>query len=457
MKGGLKKFYKALAILLLIGIGLPCWAEYPGVLIIAHGSPSEEWNEPVREAVDKVALPYPVKLAFLEFVEGEGIQDKIDEFEEEGIVDSILPVPLFISTFSGHIEEIKYILGQREMPPEGAGDLIPVVTDLEILPLTSALDDHPLVADILSDRVKELSKFPPEEIVVITAHGAETEEDLIKWNENIESLAARIKWELGVKDVRYGYLFEGIEPYLRGVVEEAMSEGDVIVVPLLISSGYFTKTKIPKILSGLMEGISYNEKPLVAHENIAKWIELTASASLVKLPPISIYDREQGLLEITLDEVRKPEPMCCCRVNVFRVCQEAFSHLWEDEIPVRDDILIISLHPSHGHEEAFDYITKAASRGDYLVGLPRGTSIKNITEENYIFGVYKKSENRLAILTLKDDVFPKRFLEFRNWIRPKIKDGTATEAQKRAFVSAKMDFINRILVTEKPYKILIFP
>jgi len=454
MKGGLKKFYKALAILLLIGIGLPCWAEYPGVLIIAHGSPSEEWNQPVREIVSQVTLPYPIELGFLEFVEGEGIQDAVDRLEKRG-VDTAIVVPLFISSFSNHIEEIKYILGLRQDLPEGSEDLVPIVTTLDIR-LTSALDDHPLIVEALCDRARELIESPPNEIIVLAAHGAESEDYLKKWDEGLESICARMKWELGVRDVRYGYIFEDKVPYLPDVVSEAVAEADVIVIPLMISKGFFTKRFIPRILSSFMEDIAYNGRPLAPSKDIAKWIELTASAPLVKLPPISIYDSEQGLLEITLDEVRKPEPMCSCRVNAFRVCQEAFSHLWEDEIPVRDDILIISLHPSHGHEEAFDYITKAASRGDYLVGLPRGTSIKNITEENYIFGVYKKSENRLAILTLKDDVFPKRFLEFRNWIRPKIKDGTATEAQKRAFVSAKMDFIDRILITEEPYKILIF-
>lgn len=457
-KSKLKKFTKVVVILLLIGIGLPCWAgEHPGILVIAHGSTSEEWNEPVRETVAQVSLPYPVELGFLEFVPGESIQDAVDRLEAQG-VDKIIAVICFISSYSNHIEEIKYILGLPYDPEVvNEEELIPIVSDAKFI-LTSALDDHPIIAQILCDRVREISEDLSEEIVVITGHGAETEEDIAKWSENMQSLAARMKWELGAKDVRYSYVFSDVvewgEPYLRDVVEEASAEAKVIVIPLMFSQSFFTNRYIPMQLEGL--DYIYNGKALAPHPGIAKWIEISALKALVKLPPISIYDSEEGLLEITLAEVRKPEPMCCCRVNAFRVCQVGFSHLWKDEIPVRDDIFIASFHPSDGHEEAFDYITKAASRGDYWVGLPKGSSKENLTTKNYRFGLYRKSTNELIMLFMKQEVIPKRFLEFRTWIRPKIKGGTATKAEKKAFISAKKDFIDRIMIAEEPYDVVIF-
>jgi len=36
-----------------------------GVLVIAHGSPSETWCSPVRNATAEVDLPYPVELGSL--------------------------------------------------------------------------------------------------------------------------------------------------------------------------------------------------------------------------------------------------------------------------------------------------------------------------------------------------------------------------------------------------------
>jgi len=442
---------------LLIGLSFASWAK-TGVLVIAHGSPSEIWNQPVRDTVAQVCLPYPVELGFLEFVEGETIQDAVDRLENQGVDEIIVSVIAFISSYSNHIEEIKYLLGlpydEDVVDEEELGP--PVESDAEFI-LSNAIDDHPLIAQVLCDRVRELSTNPSEEIVVITAHGAETKEDIAKWSENMQSLAARMKWELGVKDVRHSYVFPDVvewgEPYLRDVVEEAMIEGNVIVIPLMISEGFFTQRYIPMQLEGL--NYVYNGKTLSPHPGLARWIELSALKALVDLPPISIYDSEEGLLEITLDEVRAEEPMCCCRAAAFKACQEAFTNLWRDEIPQRDDIYIICSHPSEGHKEAFDYITKAVTRGDYELDIPEGTGPGNLIMENYRYRFINKFIGKGIMLRMKEQVFPKNFLEFRNWIRPMIKDGTATPAQKKAFMSAKQHFIDRILTTEEPFHMAI--
>lgn len=433
---------------LLAGFSVACWAQNPGVLVIAHGSPSEAWNQPVRDTVAQVSLAYPVELAFLEFVPDEGVQDAVDRLEAQGVDEIIVAVVCFISSHSSHIEEIKYILGlpydedvvdEEALAEEG---LFPIESDAEFI-LTSALDDHPIIAHVLCDKARELSTNPSEEIVVITGHGA-AGENLAKWSENMESLAARMKWELGVKDVRHSYVFPSREPYLRDVVEEAASEAEVIVIPLMISEGFFTDMYIPMQLAGL--SYMYNGEALAPHPGFARWIELSALKALVELPPILI-DSE----EITLAEVREPEPLCCCRVAAFRVCQEAFNLLWEAEIPQSDDTYVISSHPSNGHREAFDYITKAVTRGDYELDIPEGTSIAKLTMENYTYGFIRKPTGDATTLHMKRDVFPERFLEFRNWIRPMKKAGTATPAQIKAFMSAKQHFIDRIITAEDPF------
>ena len=84
--------------------------ESVGILVIAHGSPRETWCEPVREVVRSVAseLPYPVELGFLEFVPNETINIAVDKLNEHNVT-KIVAIPLFISSHSGHIEEIKYV------------------------------------------------------------------------------------------------------------------------------------------------------------------------------------------------------------------------------------------------------------------------------------------------------------------------------------------------------------
>ncbi len=95
--------------------------EQIGILVMAHGSPRESWCKPIREAVENVSMGYPIEVGFLEFVdELEGynfIHEAVDKLDEQGVT-KIIAVPLFISSSSGHIAEIEYVLGLRETLPE---------------------------------------------------------------------------------------------------------------------------------------------------------------------------------------------------------------------------------------------------------------------------------------------------------------------------------------------------
>lgn len=451
--------FQFILVLFLAGAGISWAADNVGVLVVAHGSTSEAWNQPVRDMVGEVCLPYPVELGFLEFVRGETIQDAVDRLEAQGADEILVSVLLFVSSHSSHIEEIKYLLGLPYDPEVVHADELPlpVESDAEfILSPAPALDDHPLVAQILCDRARRLSEDPDEEIVVITAHGAGTPEELAKWNENMESLTARMKWDLGVKAVRHSYVFEGREPYLRDVVEEAATQGRVIVIPLMISEGYFTGRKIPRVLEGL--DYAYEGRALCPHPALAKWIELQArgalSGPLGKIPPISIYDADQGLLSIAFEDVIGSE-VCPCGTSAFRACQKAFTQLRGQEIPAREDIHIISSHPSKGHSRMFEAITEAVSRGDYELDIPDGTGPENLTMDNYVYRFINRSDDTGIILRMKPEVFPARFLEFRNWIRPLIMNNTATPGQKKAFHSAKRYFMDSILTTDEPFQMAI--
>ncbi|MGB7000430.1 MAG: CbiX/SirB N-terminal domain-containing protein [Halobacteriota archaeon] len=53
---------------------------------------------------------------FLEFVPNETINIAVHKLDEAGVT-KIIAVPLFISSHSGHIGEIEYVLGLREELP----------------------------------------------------------------------------------------------------------------------------------------------------------------------------------------------------------------------------------------------------------------------------------------------------------------------------------------------------
>jgi sirohydrochlorin ferrochelatase len=416
--------------------------EKVGILAIAHGSSSESWCAPVRDAVENVSWPYPVELAFLEKVPNETVAIAVDKLDEERVT-KIIAVPMFISSSSGHIAEIEYILGLRDTPPEGEEGLVQVNTTAEIV-LISAMDNHSLIAQILTDRAAELCVNATNETVVIVAHGTKTNETQFEgWDGSSASLAEKVKLMLrhskgiDIEDVRYSFINVNgtLHPDLgiRTVVEDVSTTSNPIVVPLMISEGYHTNRKIPKLLKNLSYAYpARGERALTPHDNVANWIEITAYKEFIEefgYPTVQIYDGEE-LVDITIEDVGKYHgegeiEICPCVVCAFRSTLRAFfeKELW-DGVPRRGDVKIISAHPSDGHEMTFEYILNSTE--DVVIQSP--TDIKNITADNFVYTFINKTTNESITLRVKEDIFPERFFE----LRTKKKLGTATKEEKKA-------------------------
>jgi sirohydrochlorin ferrochelatase len=243
--------------------------ESPGVLILAHGAGDPIWTVPLWEAANELKenLPYPVAIGFLEYDEPD-IPDAVEQLNAVG-VNKIVAVPLFISSYSNHIEEIKYILGLRKDLPDPDEDLERASPAGEVI-LIPAVDDHPLMAEVLTEQIKPLIKDPAHEVVVLAAHGSDSEEGKIGWKNNLESLGQQIQKRLAaqgtpVKGIRYGYVFEGPTPSLRKAVDEAINTdgATALVVPVMVSEGFFTGRMIPNILKEFADDIYRHAIPPV--------------------------------------------------------------------------------------------------------------------------------------------------------------------------------------------------
>ncbi|MEW9701932.1 sirohydrochlorin chelatase [Paenibacillus sp. SI8] len=241
-----------------------------GVLVISHGSRDEGWVKLVDQAVAAVEMPagMPIFSSYLELVEGRLIQDGIYSLEAQGVTD-IIVVPLFVSSGSTHIDEISYALG---VIPE------PVLeTDLERFDIkarihfTSPIDDDPVIAEIIYEKIKELSDAPSQEIVLLIGHGSVEKGFHLKWREGLEQLAQRLK-ALG------GYDEADVAMLLPDQVKRKMlwwakhkPEHAIVVAPLFLSEGYFTNKVIPSRMEGFQ--YRYNGQALLPSPLISKWIE----------------------------------------------------------------------------------------------------------------------------------------------------------------------------------------
>ena len=171
-------------------LAAPAVVEAQGVLLLAHGG-RDDWNRKVLELASQVDSTVPVEVAF-GMANKRTIQDAVDRLAERDVTE-IVAVPLFISSHSSVMRATEYLLGSRaDAPPEleafarmgarmgarrasGGPDHDPDfdwTAPLEAtasIAVTTALDSHALVAEILLSRALGVSEQPEQEVVVVVA------------------------------------------------------------------------------------------------------------------------------------------------------------------------------------------------------------------------------------------------------------------------------------------------
>ncbi|GIP22969.1 sirohydrochlorin chelatase [Paenibacillus sp. J22TS3] len=241
----------------------------PGVLIISHGSPDAAWVRLVDDSVTKLELPaeMPVAASFLEVVEGRLIQDGIDHLEGAGVTDLIV-IPLFVSSGSTHIDEIAYALGVKPFP-EKETDLEPFRVRARVH-FGEPVDDDPVIAHMVWDKLKAISAEREREVVLLVGHGSVHDGFRQRWERGISSLAEHVREIGGVKHADYALLNpDSLAAKTRYWSEERGM--DVLVAPLFLSGGYFTKKAIPGRLEGLK--YRYSGEALLPHPMLNDWIQ----------------------------------------------------------------------------------------------------------------------------------------------------------------------------------------
>lgn len=250
-----------------------------GVLVISHGSRSAEWVRLVDEAVAGVKLDgeIPIVSSFLEIVDGRLIQDGIRMLEDGGVTD-IIVVPLFVSSGSTHIDEISYALGVIPEPN--------LPTDMEpferkaVIHFTSPIDDDPDIARILFEKVRELSVTPSKEILLLVGHGSIEKGFHLRWKQGLERLAARLKELGGFDEADVSMLLPDQIPWKMKRWRKLKPDHQVIVAPLFLSEGYFTKQVIPSRMEGYE--YKYNGQAMLPHPLVSRWMENQIRPVLMK-------------------------------------------------------------------------------------------------------------------------------------------------------------------------------
>lgn len=270
-----------------------------GVLLLAHGG-KQEWNEQVLELAAHVDKRYPTEVAF-GMASRSSIEKAITRLIDRGATE-IAAIPLFISSYSSVMRATEYLLGIRRTIPHrasvaehnqqrshGGNDaLIPITLPVPLC-MSRALDAHPLVAEILLDRARTLSRDPRREVVILVAHGPVTDEDNAKWLAHMRKLADLMRIQYPFKRIEVITLRDDAPrsiraqatAQLRTMVRNARAEDyRVLIVPLLISFG-----GIEQGIKQRLKGLDYvmSEEGLLPDARLVEWVILSVEEVRQKL------------------------------------------------------------------------------------------------------------------------------------------------------------------------------
>ncbi|MEE9514575.1 MAG: CbiX/SirB N-terminal domain-containing protein [Candidatus Brocadiales bacterium] len=271
------KIISVITILFLMGVTpLDAAQDEKGILVLAHGSKMALWNEQVRDAVRPLEGRYNVDIAF-GMADPKTIQEAVNRLEKRG-ARSIVVVPLFVSSHSPIIYNTRRLLG---LDPDNPQRQIEGNTDFV---MTGALDDSPLVSEIVLERARELSEEPSAEVVVLVGYGPNEPELNVLWLANMQQIAGFVKEAGGFKDVMVQTVrddaprevWEAARRELRGKVKTAGADSRVLVIPFVLASG-----GIEEGIEGRLEGLRFEfGRPFLPHPSITKWIERQAAPHL---------------------------------------------------------------------------------------------------------------------------------------------------------------------------------
>lgn len=242
----------------------------PGILVLGHGSRDAGWIANVDEAVGHAHFPgnVPVEVVFLEAGPGRSIQDGIDRLEARGVTD-VLVIPLFVSSGSTHLDEIAYALGVKAEPLLET-DMRPFRVRAKVH-WGKPMDEEPdELAAIIREKCRSLSVQPQQEVLLLVGHGSIYPGFYELWAQGLERVASVIRklGEFGAVDTAL-LLPEQVHDTILKWYNQ--TDYNVIVVPLFLSSGYFTSQVIPKRLKNAV--CKYDGQALLPHPLISRWLE----------------------------------------------------------------------------------------------------------------------------------------------------------------------------------------
>jgi hypothetical protein len=216
-------------------------------------------------------------------------QDAVARLDGAG-VDSIVVVPVLVSSHSGHYDQLRWLVGDSIALDETMQHhlhMSGIARPRSRVPmrLAPAMDGAAEMAEVLADRATALARArgvdPRTRALLIVGHGPNTAEENAAWMAHLRPVADSVRRMTGFRDVRVDLVRDDAPAavraeavrHVRELVElqSALTGADVLVVPVLVSKGTVSRDKLPADLRGTPH--VYAGEPLLPHPAMVRWIE----------------------------------------------------------------------------------------------------------------------------------------------------------------------------------------
>ena len=256
-----------------------------GVLLVSHGSHSEQWRkmllgieDAVRDKVLSGGDVAGIKSAFMEYTEP-SITTRLKEFDQAGFSDVII-VPILLTVSSHSFDDIPTIAGQKEdhqatetLRLEGI-DIYKPVARVTMAPL---LDFPGVLEKNVLRRVVEQSTDPKREGVVLVAYGDEQYDE--EWQALLVGVGDKLTAQTGMAACTYcwcGHVAHyKSEPTARAI-ELILDETETaLVIPVLVA---VDENFQGRIIGGAIKSVDqparirYRHDAILPDENINNWV-----------------------------------------------------------------------------------------------------------------------------------------------------------------------------------------
>jgi len=243
------------------------------VLIMPHGS-----TQPYNDGLEKVIAPlreqYRIEVA-------PGMADPlilgraVKSLEQDGIT-RIIFVRMY--ALQDHMKaSTDYLLGLSAEPPRHPhGELPPRIRSSIVFQTFGGYEEDPLIADILRQRILEISQRPKDETVILLAHGKRGDGGDQRWLEVINNNIQRIQENLDTpfRAIKAMTLREDWPEKraqalqrIRAEIDEGNRRGGRV---LIISNRLYGSGPYQRLLEG--STFVMNGQGLVPHANMTRWL-----------------------------------------------------------------------------------------------------------------------------------------------------------------------------------------